>query len=455
MVNLEKKINVVILAAGKGTRMVSTKPKVLHQLAGKPLLKHVIDCAKLLNPAKIIVIHGYGGEEVQENFKDEKIVWVEQKEQLGTGHAVLQAKPYLDNGAKCLILLGDVPLINLKECNELIKQHCDLSILTVIRNDPSGYGRIIRDISGNVLEIVEQKDASPEHIKIKEVNTGIMALEVDKLSYWIDKITNHNAQNEYYLTDLVKLAVNEGCKVGILITEEEYSVEGINSQNDLAKLERIYQEMFANKLMQSGVKIYDPSRIDVRGNLVASSDVEIDVGCIFIGNVTLENNVKIGPYCVIKDATIGNATIIEAYTHIDGVKIGNHCKVGPFARLRPGTQLNESCHIGNFVEVKNSQVDSSTNINHLSYIGDSTIGKNVNIGAGTITCNYDGAKKHRTIIEDNVFVGSDSQLVAPVKIKAGATIGAGSTITKDVEPDELAISRSKQITITGWKRPKK
>jgi len=450
------KLNIVILAAGKGTRMHSNMPKVLHEVGGKPILAHVIDCAKLLNPAIIIVVYGYGGNVVREKFAHEDITWVNQAEQLGTGHAVQQAAAYLDKDSLTLILLGDVPLINGQACEKLISSaSAKLAILSFIRLDPTGYGRIVRNQS-LVKAIVEHKDATQEQRAIHEVNTGIMAMPTMHLIKWLTQIQNNNAQGEYYLTDIVALAVQTGIDVVAEITTDEWSVTGINSKVDLAQIEREHQKRIAQKLLQNGVTIKDPARLDVRGHLSCGRDVEIDVNCVFEGNVTLGDNVKIAANCVIRNAEIAAGTQILTFTHIDDAKIGENNRVGPYARLRPGTNLAADTHIGNFVELKNAQVDNGSKINHLSYIGDTTIGKNVNIGAGTITCNYDGANKFKTIIEDNAFIGSDTQLVAPVTVGKNATIAAGSTITKDAPADALTLCRAReQKTIVSWKRPQK
>lgn len=435
--------------------MNSAQPKVLHKLAGKPLLSHVIAAAKQLKPNKIIAVYGYGGEAVPNAFKDEAITWVEQKEQLGTGHAVQQTIPFLDAEARTLILLGDVPLLNIESCKKLLQQTQQLGLLTVRKNDPTGYGRIVRDAQGNISAIVEHKDATPRQRAINEVNTGIMAVNNTHLNKWLSSLKNHNAQGEYYLTDIVATAVADGCTVASETAVDESSVEGVNSKQDLAGLERVYQLRKAAALMQAGVTLSDPFRVDVRGELQVGRDVEIDVGCIFEGRVILADGVKVGAYCVIKDCSIGAGTTIAPFTHADQVKIAEQCRIGPYARLRPGTELGNETHIGNFVELKNAQVDVGSKINHLSYVGDTTVGKQVNIGAGTITCNYDGANKFRTVIEDNAFIGSDTQLVAPVTVGAGATIGAGSTISKDAPAGELTLSRGKQVTVSGWKRPVK
>lgn len=452
-----RKLNIVILAAGKGTRMHSSKPKVLHEIGAKPILAHVIDCAKALNPLKIIVVYGYGGDTVREAFAHENITWVNQAEQLGTGHAVQQASPHLDNDANTLILLGDVPLVDIQACKQLIEQaDKKLVIQSFNKDDPTGYGRIVRAATHNVLAIVEHKDATELQRKIVEVNTGIMAMPTQHLIKWLSQLTNNNAQGEYYLTDIVALAVAQSVDVIAEITPDEWSVTGINSKTDLAQIERIYQTRVAQQLLQQGVTLKDPARLDVRGVLNCGQDVQIDVNCLFEGVVTLGDNVKIGANCVIKNAVIATGSHIAPFTHIDDSKIGENSRIGPFARLRPGTVLQSETHVGNFVELKNAQVDIGSKINHLSYVGDASIGKNVNIGAGTITCNYDGANKFRTVIEDGAFIGSDTQLIAPVTIGANATIAAGSTITKDAPADALTFCRAKeQKSIVGWKRPVK
>ncbi len=451
------KLNIVILAAGKGTRMVSNKPKVLHEVAGRPILRHVIDCAKALNPAKIIVVVGFGGDLVKNTFSQEDIIWVEQAQQLGTGHAVQQAAPHLDDDASTLILLGDVPLVDAQSCAKLVEKASNqLVIQSFNKADPSGYGRIVRGATQNVTAITEHKDATEAERTIKEVNTGIMAMPAEALKHWLAGLSNNNAQGEYYLTDIVGFAVRDKVNVVAEITDDEWSVTGINSKVDLAQIEREYQIRTANKLLQQGVTLADPARLDVRGNLICGREVEIDINCIFEGNVSLGDNVKIAANCVIKNAVIAAHTQILPFTHIEDAKVGENSRIGPYARLRPGTVLQNETHVGNFVELKNAQVDVASKINHLSYVGDSSIGKNVNIGAGTITCNYDGANKHRTIIEDGAFIGSDTQLVAPVTIGKNATIAAGSTITRDAPADALTFCRAKdQKSIIGWKRPVK
>jgi bifunctional UDP-N-acetylglucosamine pyrophosphorylase / glucosamine-1-phosphate N-acetyltransferase len=449
-------LNIVILAAGKGTRMHSNKPKVLHEIGGKPILAHVIDCAKALNPEKIIVVYGYGGETVREAFAHENIEWVNQTEQLGTGHAVQQAAPYLNAEANSLIMLGDVPLVDIESCKKLIQSaNNQLAILSFNKADPTGYGRIVRN-NHLVTAIVEHKDATDKQRKITEVNTGIMAMPNMHLKNWLSRLSNNNAQGEYYLTDIVALAVKDKVDVIAEITADEWSVTGINSKVDLSQIERVYQARIAQQLLQQGVTLKDVSRLDVRGVLSCGRDVEIDVNCVFEGNVILGDSVTIAANCVIKNASIATGTQIAAFTHIDDAEIGANSRIGPYARLRPGTTLATDTHVGNFVELKNAQVDIGSKINHLSYVGDSSVGKNVNIGAGVITCNYDGANKFRTVIEDGAFIGSDSQLIAPVTIGKNATIAAGSTITKNAPADALTFCRAKeQKIILGWKRPAK
>lgn len=453
---MTQKLNIVILAAGKGTRMHSDTPKVLHAVGGLPILGHVIQCAKALKPEKIIVVYGFGGEQVKQTFENEQIEWVLQAEQKGTGHAVQQALPYL-NGGQSLILLGDVPLVDVQACHALLKKsEQSLALLSVIKADPTGYGRIVRDAQCEVKAIVEHKDASETQRAIQEVNTGIMAMPTEYLKQWLAKLNNQNAQGEYYLTDIVGFAVADKVAVQAVVTDDEWSVTGINAKTDLVQIERVYQARQANTLLQQGVTIKDANRIDIRGQLSCGRDVEIDVNCVFEGQVSLGDRVRIGAHCVIKNASIKAGAQIAPFTHIEDAIVGEQSKIGPFARLRPGTELGVETHVGNFVELKNAQVDTGSKINHLSYVGDSTVGKNVNIGAGTITCNYDGANKFRTVIEDEAFIGSDTQLIAPVTIGKGATIAAGSTITRNAPADALTLCRAKeQKTIAGWKRPQK
>ncbi|MFA6970169.1 MAG: bifunctional UDP-N-acetylglucosamine diphosphorylase/glucosamine-1-phosphate N-acetyltransferase GlmU [Gallionella sp.] len=448
-------IDIVILAAGKGTRMHSDKPKVLHALAGKALVQHVLDCAKALDPRQICVIYGHGGDAVPAALKSSDAIFVMQEPQLGTGHAVQQAMPHLDDEGITLVLYGDVPLIQHTTLHQMQQAGIGLTLLTVNMDNPTGYGRIVRNAQGDVISIVEEKDATPEQREIVEVNTGILLAPTDKLRTWLAKLKTNNTQGEYYLTDIVGMAVEEGVVVHTVQPNHEWEIHGINSKSQLAVLERTWQQVEAQRLLVQGVTLADPARIDVRGSLVCGRDVSIDVGCIFEGKVTLGNNVQIGAYCIVKNAAIADGTQIAPYSHIDSSDIGADCRIGPYARLRPGSKLHDEVHVGNFVEIKNSEIDNGSKANHLSYIGDTTIGRRVNIGAGTITCNYDGANKFRTVIEDDVFIGSDSQLVAPVTVSRGSTIGAGSTITRDTPAGELTLSRAKQMTVNGWQRPVK
>jgi bifunctional UDP-N-acetylglucosamine pyrophosphorylase/glucosamine-1-phosphate N-acetyltransferase len=453
---MSQALDVVILAAGKGTRMVSERPKVLHELAGKPLLQHVLDTAKSLDPAQICVIYGYGGETVPQAIADTSLEMVKQEPQLGTGHAVQQALPYLNAKNVTLVLYGDVPLIHTETLLPLIRiaQSSKVALLTIEMENPHGYGRIIRE-GGKVRRIVEEKDATPEERRITEVNTGIMALPNQFLPGWLAALNNSNAQEEYYLTDVIDLAVSAGIEVATAHPAHHREVLGVNSKIQLAQLERMYQQEQARKLLDSGVTLLDPERLDIRGTLSCGRDVVIDVNCVFEGQVKLGDGVRVGANCVLRDVKIENGCKIEPFSLLEKATLGADCRIGPFARIRPGTELADEVHIGNFVEVKNSQVGFNSKINHLSYVGDATVGSKVNVGAGTITCNYDGANKHRTVIEDDAFIGSDTQLVAPVTVGKGATIGAGSTITKDTPVGELTLSRAKQITISGWQRPVK
>lgn len=448
-------LNIVILAAGKGTRMHSDRPKVLHPLAGRPLLQHVLDTAAELAPGKTCVVYGHGGEAVPQAMAQYKADFVVQEPQLGTGHAVQQAMPHLEDVGRTLVLYGDVPLIQQSTLHQMQQFADGLVLLTINLKNPIGYGRIVRNAQGDVLSIVEEKDATPEQREIQEINTGILLAPTDKLRGWLGKLQNNNAQGEYYLTDIVSMAAQQGITVHTAQPSHEWEISGINSKSQLAELERIWQGVEAGRLLAQGVTLADPARIDVRGRLVCGRDVEIDVGCIFEGEVNLGNNVRVGAYSVLRNSNVASGTQIAPYSHIDQAEIGDNCHIGPYARIRPGTRLHNDVHIGNFVEVKNSEIAASSKANHLSYIGDSTVGRRVNIGAGTITCNYDGANKFRTVIEDDVFIGSDTQLVAPVTVKRGATIGAGSTITREAPDGELTLSRSKQITVSGWKRPEK
>lgn len=448
-------MNIVILAAGQGKRMKSDLPKVLHTLAGKPLLGHVLDTAVRMRPESICVVYGHGGDAVPKAFADRpEIHWARQDSQLGTGHAVKQALPYLREDTHTLILYGDVPLIKVETLEALKSQATSgLAILTVTLEDPSGYGRIVRKKS-KIAKIVEQKDATPDELAIAEVNTGIMLVATSKLKQWLGRIRAENAQKEYYLTDIVSLAVEEGVSVGSVEPQSATETLGVNSRAQLSLLERAFQKEIAEILMEQGTTLLDPDRLDVRGTLKAGKDCVIDVNCVFEGEVVLGDRVSIGPHCVIRNVQIGDGTTIEAFCHINGAQIGERCSVGPYARLRPATSLDEDVHIGNFVEIKASQIQSGTKAGHLSYLGDSTIGRNVNVGAGTITCNYDGANKHRTIIEDDVFIGSDTQLIAPVTVRRGATLAAGTTLAKDAPEDMLTLSRVTQKSVR-WNRPSK
>ncbi len=449
-------MNIVILAAGQGKRMHSNLPKVLHPLAGKALVSHVIDCARQLSPQTLCLVYGHGGDAVRTTLDAPDLLWALQEPQLGTGHAVQQALPHLKGDGTTLILYGDVPLIRTETLKTLIQAaHGALAILTVELADPSGYGRIVRNEAGQVIRIVEQKDASAEERSIREINTGIMAMPTARLGEWLSRLSNNNAQKEYYLTDIVSMAVAEGLPIHTTHPKKEWEVVGVNNKVQLAELERIAQRDCAEQLMEQGVRLADPARLDVRGELTCGRDVFIDVNCVFEGKVELEEAVEIGPNCVIKNARIGAGTRLAAFTHIEDAIVGPDGQIGPFARLRPGTELGADVHIGNFVEIKKTKIAAHSKANHLAYIGDAVIGSRVNVGAGTITCNYDGANKFQTIIEDDAFIGSDTQLVAPVTVGRGATLGAGTTLTKDAPPDTLTLSRIKQISITGWKRPVK
>ncbi|MBI1891293.1 MAG: bifunctional UDP-N-acetylglucosamine diphosphorylase/glucosamine-1-phosphate N-acetyltransferase GlmU [Burkholderiales bacterium] len=449
-------MNIVILAAGMGKRMQSALPKVLHPLAGKPLLSHVIDTARTLSPSALCVVYGHGGEAVPDLLKSSDLEFAKQEPQLGTGHAVMQAVPYLKDTVPTLVLYGDVPLISARTLQRLLDNSGGdkLSILTVELNDPTGYGRIVREC-GHIVRIVEQKDASEAERAICEVNSGIMVVPTVLLKKWLATLSNDNAQGEYYLTDIVAQAVADGLPVRSAQPDAVWETLGVNSKSQLADLERIYQRNVADRLLEQGVTLADPNRIDVRGSLTCGRDVTIDVNCVFEGKVQLEDGVSIGANCVIKDAKIARGAVIKPFCHIEEAVIGADSVIGPYARLRPGTELAEDVHIGNFVEVKNSHIAAHSKANHLAYVGDATVGSRVNVGAGTITCNYDGANKHRTVIEDDVFIGSDTQLVAPVTVGKGATLGAGTTLTKDAPAGQLTVSRPKQVSVAGWQRPVK
>jgi bifunctional UDP-N-acetylglucosamine pyrophosphorylase/glucosamine-1-phosphate N-acetyltransferase len=447
-------LDVVILAAGKGSRMHSDIAKVLHPLAGRPLAAHVIDSARRLGGNRVILVYGHGGESVREALAAADVEFVLQDQQIGTAHAVQQALPLLVS-ARTLVLYGDVPLVKQETLKRLANADAKLALLTVELDDPTGYGRILRGRKGRITGIVEEKDASAKQKSIREVSTGLMATDTSLLRAWLARIDNRNAQREFYLTDVAALAVKDKVGVAAVQPSSAWEVLGVNSKGQLARLERIYHWEQAQALMAQGVTLSDPSRIDVRGELSCGRDVALDVNCVFEGKVVLGDRVKIGAHCVIRNAHIGPDCEVLPFSHLDDITAGTHCRIGPYARLRPGTRLANDVHVGNFVEIKASELGDGSKANHLAYLGDSSLGRNVNVGAGTITCNYDGANKHRTVVEDDVFIGSDTQLVAPVTIAKGTTIGAGSTITKDTTPGELAMARARQITVPGWKRPVK
>ncbi|MDA1107440.1 MAG: bifunctional UDP-N-acetylglucosamine diphosphorylase/glucosamine-1-phosphate N-acetyltransferase GlmU [Proteobacteria bacterium] len=450
-------LSVIILAAGQGTRMRSALPKVLHPLAGRPLLEHVIHTAHELDAKAVHVVYGYGGDAVPRALAHLDACWVEQAEQLGTGHAVAQAMPFVADADTVLVLYGDVPLIGAATLRRLLAAASSegLGLLTVYQHDPRGYGRIVRDKGRKVTRIVEEKDATADERTINEINTGMIAAPAEQMRGWLAKLENNNAQKEFYLTDVIALAVQDGRVINTVEPDKVAEVMGVNNKGQLAELERYYQHRQAERLMEQGITLLDPLRFDLRGELSAGQDVTIDVNVIMEGIVTLGDRVRIGPHVVIRNAKIGDDVEILSHCAIDDAVIESGCRIGPFARIRPETKLAAGVHIGNFVEIKKSEIGAGSKINHLSYVGDATVGRDVNIGAGTITCNYDGANKHQTIIEDGVFIGSDTQLVAPVTVGAGATVGAGSTITQDVPPKVLAVSRVKQSTVPGWKRPVK
>jgi len=451
-------LNVVIMAAGKGTRMKSVLPKVLHKLAGKSLLQHVLDAAAQLSAARTVVVTGHGAEQVEAAVAASGARFARQMPQLGTGHAVQQAVPALDDANPVtLVLYGDVPLIRPATAAALV-QACagrDLALLSFQPGDPARYGRIVRDAAGQVRAIVEYKDASPEQRAIGEVYSGIMAAPTAALKRWVAGLKNDNAQQEFYLTDVVAMAVAEGTAVRAQVVADEAEVAGINDALQLAELERVFQRWQAHTLLEQGVRLADPARLDVRGTLVCGSDVEIDVGCIFEGRVELGDGVKIGAHCVLRDARIASGAVIHPFCHIEGAEVGSGSLIGPYARLRPGAELAEDVHIGNFVEVKNSTLAKGAKANHLAYLGDATVGQRVNFGAGSITANYDGANKHRTTIGDDVHVGSNCVLVAPITLGSGATVGGGSTLNKNAPAGELTVARARQTSLPGWQRPRK
>ena len=450
-------LHVIILAAGQGSRMKSSLPKVLHKVAGKSMLHHVMDTARTLEADGIHGVIGHGADQVRAVTPADDVAWAMQEQQLGTGHAVAQALPAVPDGVVVLVLYGDVPLINPETLVALVSRVDDhsLGLLTVDLHNPDGYGRILRNEQGQVTAIVEQKDATDSQKAIREVNTGILAVSSDHLKRWLPALSSSNAQGEYYLTDIIAMASGEGLNIEVAQPSHEEEVQGVNNRLQLADLERWYQQCEARRLMTEGASLADPARVDVRGNLTIGEDVLIDVNVVFEGDVVLGNNVSVGPNCVIRDAELADNVTVHANSIIEGAVVGEHCQVGPFARLRAGTRLARSAKVGNFVETKKADVGEGSKINHLSYVGDATLGRNVNVGAGTITCNYDGVNKFQTGLGDNVFVGSNTALVAPVTVESDAVIGAGSTITAHVDEKDLAVARSRQRNIKGWKRPQK
>ena len=447
---------VVILAAGKGTRMKSALPKVLHPIAGRPMVQHVVDAAGALDPDNTVLIYGHGGESVRQAVTGSRLQWAEQAEQLGTGHAVAQALPHLEEDV-VLVLYGDVPLIQPQTLRDFVARVDDqsLALMTLTLDDPSGYGRVIRDADGKVQRVVEQKDASDEEKAVREINTGILACTRRFLNDSLPRLSNSNAQGEYYLTDLIAMAVDAGLDVVTEQPGQAWEVDGVNDRVQLARLERVYQRVRAEALMRDGVTLLDPGRLDIRGRLQCGQDVTLDINTVLEGDVEIGDRVTVGPNCLIRNARIGNGTHIEANSVVDGAVVGENCQVGPFARLRPGTELAAQAKVGNFVETKKSYVGEGSKVNHLSYIGDSRIGNGVNVGAGTITCNYDGVNKFQTVMKDGAFIGSNSSLVAPVTIGENATVGAGSVVTKDVPDQGLAVARGQQRNIQNWSRPEK
>lgn len=448
-------LNIVILAAGQGKRMNSSLPKVLHPISTKPMLQHVIETAKQLNPSKLIIVYGHGGDVVQtkinEIFAGDELIWAFQDKQLGTGHALKSALPYLDDNGKTLVLYGDVPLISIDALKLMLNRYDNNVVMLLDEVDnPHGYGRIVRDEANHICAIVEEKDANDAQKAIKEINTGFYAFPNNKLSLWLSDLSNDNTQGEYYLTDVVGAAYKQNIAIEGVKSMHHYEVMGVNNKLQLEQLERFYQINQANKLLEAGVTLFDKQRIDIRGKLTAGKDCSIDINCTFDGTVSLGDNVVIGAGCLLKDVQIGDNVTIKPYSILENASVANGAQVGPYARLRPGSKLSENSHVGNFVEVKNSTIGIGSKVNHLSYIGDSEIGAKTNVGAGTITCNYDGKNKFKTTIGDNVFIGSGSMLIAPVSIGNGALIAAGSVITKDAVENELTVARAKQITINGW-----
>jgi|UniRef100_UPI0040470D6C bifunctional UDP-N-acetylglucosamine pyrophosphorylase / glucosamine-1-phosphate N-acetyltransferase len=451
-------LNIVILAAGMGKRMQSDRPKVLHTIAGQPMLFHLLITARALNPDRLIMVVGHGQDQIKAALADQPdILFADQTPQLGTGHAVMQAADQLFAGdGSTLVLYGDVPLVQVTTLQALLAaSDGGLALLTETLTDPTGYGRIVRDDSGHVVAIVEEKDANEALRSIQEVNTGMLVASTPALKRWLGQINNQNAQGEYYLTDIIGLAAQDKVEINTVAPQFAFETQGVNSRSQQASLERQWQNELARQQLAAGVALADPQRFDVRGTLACGRDVFIDVGCVFEGQVVLGNNVVIEPHCVIRNATIGDGTIVKAYSHVEQAQVGAQVQIGPYARLRPGTVLADQVHVGNFVEIKNSVIGHSSKANHLAYVGDADVGQGVNIGAGTITCNYDGVNKHRTVIEDDAFIGSDTQLVAPVRVGKGATLGAGTTLTQDAPPHKLTVSRTAQTTLESWQRPTK
>ncbi|WP_028499261.1 bifunctional UDP-N-acetylglucosamine diphosphorylase/glucosamine-1-phosphate N-acetyltransferase GlmU [Microvirgula aerodenitrificans] len=450
-------LSTVILAAGRGKRMYSDLPKVLHPIGGQPMLGRVITTARQLTPDVLVVVYGHGGERVRETFAgDSDLRWAEQAQQLGTGHALKMAMPHLPADGQVLVLYGDVPLIQAETLRRLATAAgSGVGLLVDTLDDPTGYGRIVRDAHGRVSGIVEQKDASAVQLAIREINTGILVLPAARLAGWLNELGNDNVQGEYYLTDVIALAVRDDVAVTTLAVPASWQAAGVNAKRQLAELERIFQREQANALLDQGVTLLDPSRFDLRGELQCGRDVSIDVGCVFEGRVMLGDGVHIGAHCVLRNVSLAAGCEVQPFSHLDGASVGEGARIGPYARLRPGAELAGHVHVGNFVEIKKSRVGEGSKVNHLTYIGDSDIGRGVNVGAGTVTCNYDGVNKFRTVVEDNAFIGSGTMLVAPVRIEQGATIGAGSVITRTAPTGALTLARAKQMTLSGWQRPKK
>ena len=451
-----KALHIVILAAGEGTRMQSGRPKMLQTVGGRPMLAHLLDTATSLEPEQVHVVVGSGAEQVKEACADYAVTWVNQDERRGTGHAVMQAMPGIPDGSAVLVLLGDHPLIPASLLQKMIAEtEPPLAMLTMELDDPTGYGRILRDPGGNIIGVIEHQDAAPEQHEIREVNTGIIMADAARLRAWLDKLDCDNAKQEYYLPDIFSMARAESGEVQAVMAPDYHDLQGANDRVQLAALEKRYQQRMARQLMESGVQLVNPDRLDVRGAVSAGSDVHIDINVILQGENRLGDGVTVGAGSVLTDCDLAAGTVVHPHSVLEGVVTTGACDIGPFARLRPGTVLAAGCRVGNFVETKNARLGEGSKASHLTYLGDSVVGKSVNIGAGTITCNYDGAYKHQTVIEDDVFIGSDTQLVAPVTVGRGATIGAGSTVTKNAPAGALTVSRSRQTSIEGWKRPKK